>query len=139
MKRSWIAAAAALALCALPATAAAAGNNGNRRAVTRAVYGDAPYGTFQGDTAEFNATPAFIDSVNADPDVSTVVHVGDIHSGKQWCTEAYDKSIAALWTHYADPLVYTPGDNEWADCHKAGEGGGTYDPTTGHIHSPIHP
>jgi hypothetical protein len=139
MKRSWIGAAAALALCALPATTAAADNHGSRGAFTLAVYGDAPYGTFQGDTAEFDATPAFIDSVNADPDVSTVIHVGDIHSGKQYCTEAYDRSIPALWTHYADPLVYTPGDNEWTDCHKAGEGGGTYDPSTGQINYVIDP
>jgi hypothetical protein len=139
MKRSWIAAAAALALCALPATSATADDHGTRGAFTLAVYGDAPYGMFQGDTAEFDATPAFIDSVNADPDVSTVVHVGDIHSGKQWCTEAYDRSIAALWTQYADPLVYTPGDNEWTDCHKAGEGGGTYDPGTGQINYVIDP
>ena len=139
MKRSCIAAASALALCALPATSATADDHGPRGGFTLAVYGDAPYGTFQGDQAEFDATPAFIDSVNADPDVSTVVHAGDIHSGKQWCTEAYDRSIAALWTHYADPLVYTPGDNEWADCHKAGEGGGSYDPSTGQIDYVIDP
>jgi hypothetical protein len=33
-----------------------------------AVYGDAPYGTSPTDTAQFAATPAFIDSINADPD-----------------------------------------------------------------------
>ena len=129
------AAVVALALCAIPATAASAAEHGNgtRGAFTLAVYGDAPYGTFQGDTAEFDATPAFIDSINADPDVSTVMHVGDIHSGKQYCTQAYDQSIADLWTRFADPLVYTPGDNEWTDCHKAGEGGGAYNPATGQI------
>src|SRR5262245_40515528 len=100
---------------------------------TVAVYGDAPYGTKPSDTAEFNATPAFIASVNADPDVVEVIHVGDIHSGKQFCTEAYDRSIYQLWTAYTKPLVYTPGDNEWTDCHKSGEGGGTYNPTTGQI------
>jgi hypothetical protein len=138
IKRSFGAAGAALALCALSTTAASAApavghDNGTRGAFTVAVYGDAPYGTSPGDTAEFNATPAFIDSINADPDVSSVIHVGDIHSGKQYCTAAYDRSVAGLWTHFADPLVYTPGDNEWSDCHKAGEGGGSYDATTGQI------
>ena len=108
-------------------------HGGPNAAFTVAVYGDAPYGTKPTDTAEFAATPAFIDSVNADPDVSTVIHVGDIHSGKQYCTEAYDRSVYDLWTRFADPLVYTPGDNEWTDCHKAGEGGGTYNTTTGQI------
>jgi hypothetical protein len=98
-----------------------------------AVYGDAPYGTSPTDTAEYDATPAFIDSVNADPDVRAVLHVGDIHSGKQYCTAAYDTSIYTLWARFADPMIYTPGDNEWTDCHKAKEGGGTYNATTGQI------
>ena len=70
----------------------------SRGTSTLAVYGDAPYGTTPTDTAEFDATPAFIDSVNADPDVDLVLHVGDIHSGKQFCTQAYDQSVFDLWT-----------------------------------------
>ena len=66
------------------AQAGAAARRGPNAPFTLAVYGDAPYGTTPTDTAEFAATPAFIDSVNADPDVRTVVHVGDIHSGKQF-------------------------------------------------------
>jgi hypothetical protein len=99
-------------------------NSGSADPLTLAVYGDAPYGTTPTDTAEFEATPAFIDSVNADPSVRLVIHVGDIHSGKQTCSEAYDRSIFDLWTGYKDPLVYTPGDNEWTDCQKKSEGGG---------------
>jgi hypothetical protein len=106
--------------------------NGNR-SFTTAVYGDAPYGATKDDTSQTTATPAFIDNVNADPDVSTVIHVGDIHSGKQYCTESYDRTVAGLWSHFTDPVVYTPGDNEWADCHKAGEGGGTWNASTGQV------
>jgi hypothetical protein len=69
--------------------------------------------------------------VNADADVSLVLHAGDIHSGKQYCTQAYDQQIFDIYKTFADPLVYTPGDNEWADCHKSGEGGGTWNTTTG--------
>jgi hypothetical protein len=98
-----------------------------------AVFGDSPYGTTPTDTAELLASPAFIQSVNADPSVSLVLHVGDIHSGKQFCTVAYDQSIYDLWTALQRPLVYTPGDNEWSDCHKTGEGGGAYNMTTGQI------
>ena len=111
----------------------ASGSKGATAPFTLAVYGDAPYGTTPTDTSEFQATPAFIDSVNADPAVSTVVHVGDIHSGSQYCTAAYDQAVAGLWKAFADPLVYTPGDNEWTDCHKAKEGGGTYNATTGQV------
>jgi calcineurin-like phosphoesterase family protein len=103
-----------------------------------AVYGDSPYGTEQvgttpADTAQLTATPAFIDSINADPDVSLVLNVGDIHSGSQFCTQAYDQRIFDLWTRFQDPLVYTPGDNEWADCHKKKQGGGEYNAATGQI------
>jgi hypothetical protein len=101
-----------------------------------AVYGDAPYGTTPTDTSETLATPAFIQAINSQSDISLVLHVGDIHSGKQFCTTAYDGQIFELWRKYQRPLVYTPGDNEWADCHKytspaaPGEGGGLYNPVT---------
>ncbi len=128
-----VAAGAAMIIVPLAAHAAPGGKTSTQGSFTYAVYGDAPYGVNPTDTSETDATPAFIDAVNADPDVSTVVHVGDIHSGKQYCTEAYDRQIADLWSHFADPMVYTPGDNEWTDCHKPGEGGGTYNKTTGQI------
>lgn len=98
-----------------------------------AVFGDSPYGLTPTDTSEFEATPAFIDTINADTSIEFVMHVGDIHSGKQYCTEAYDNSIYNLWTGFYAPLIYTPGDNEWTDCHKTGEGGGSYNKTTGQI------
>ena len=85
----------------MPATAVTAqdGRHGpDDNDLTLAVYGDSPYGLNPTDTAEFEASPGFIDSINADPDVSEVLHVGDIHSGKQFCTEAYDRSIFDLWT-----------------------------------------
>jgi hypothetical protein len=122
----------------VPAAVALAGGNGSPEAnssspFTMAVYGDAPYGTNPTDHAELDATPAFIRSINSDPQVREVMHVGDIHSGQQYCTEPYDQSIYDLWATFKDPLVYTPGDNEWTDCHKANEGGGAYSTSTGQI------
>src|SRR6195952_1735889 len=123
---------------AVAAPAAAAGPSGrsddhHSSSFSYAIYGDAPYGTSPTDTSETDATPAFIHAVNADKAVSTVVHVGDIHSGSQYCTQAYDQQVADLWAGFADPMVYTPGDNEWTDCHKAKEGGGAYNAATGQI------
>ncbi len=94
-----------------------------RSILSIAVFGDAPYGLNNADTAQFKATPAFIQTINDDKDVSLVMHAGDIHSGKQTCSYAYDKSVYDLWTAFKSPLIYTPGDNEWTDCHKAKEGG----------------
>ena len=119
--------AAGTLLAVLPTVQASADSTTKAPPFTLAVYGDSPYGTTPTDTAQLQATPAFINSINADPDVSEVVHVGDIHSGKQYCTQSYDQTIKDLWTAFQDPLVYTPGDNEWTDCHKAGEGGNVTD------------
>jgi hypothetical protein len=115
------------------ALAACGGSDDGLPKSTVAVIGDMPYGTSPTDTSEFVANPAFIAAINADSDVSLVLHVGDIHSGKEYCTNAYDQAILSQWKAFADPLVYTPGDNEWADCHKVKEGGGAYNATTGAI------
>ena len=123
--------ATALATASSPSAAGAVADNTHAAdSSSLAVYGDAPYGTTPSDTGELRATPAFIDAINADPRVRLVLHVGDIHSGKQYCTADYDRTVAALWRRFRDPLVYTPGDNEWTDCHKAAEGGGTWNATT---------
>jgi hypothetical protein len=96
-------------------------NAGSANALTLAVFGDAPYGASNADTAAFDATPSFVQAVNRDPKVDLVAHVGDIHSGSQKCTVDYDQSVADMWAAFKDPLVYTPGDNEWTDCQKAKE------------------
>ena len=105
----------------------------SEKKLTVAVFGDSPYGTSPTDTSQTEALPGFIKSINADSKVDLVLHIGDIHSGKQYCTEAYNRQIYSLWTAFKKPLIYTPGDNEWADCHKVGEGGGTYNATTKQI------
>lgn len=97
----------------------AAGTNPNT--LTLAVFGDSPYLDPAFPTlprAEFDATPAFIQTINADPSVQAVVHVGDIHSGSEACTVAFDTAIFEKWRAFAQPLIYTPGDNEWSDCTK---------------------
>ncbi len=138
MKKA-VLAAALVAVIALLVSVAAFGGSGSagrkaKTAETIAVYGDSPYGTADNDTAQFDATAAFVGTINSDPDVSLVMHIGDIHSGKQKCTQAYDQAIYQKWLAFDDSLVYTPGDNEWTDCHKTGEGGGVWNtPTAGII------
>ncbi|MEA2698995.1 MAG: hypothetical protein QOI66_3266 [Myxococcales bacterium] len=82
---------------------------------TLAVFGDWPYGNI------IDGAPGFIAQVNADPDVELLLHVGDIHSGSQPCGAAYNTTIFNFFQSFADPLVYTPGDNEWTDCQKTKE------------------
>ena len=35
----------------------------------------------------------------------------------------YSAAQIAGFPAVADPVVYTPGDNEWTDCHRASAGG----------------
>ncbi len=89
---------------------------------TIAVIGDIPYGA-----AKIAAFPADIAKINADPDVSLVAHLGDIKNGSSLCSDSYFATIKADFDQFQDPFVYTPGDNEWTDCHRANNGG--YVPT----------
>jgi hypothetical protein len=124
MRRLTLAAGLAAALLAAHVTAAPAAppEPNSPRPTTLAIIGDTPYGDEQ--IAQF---PADIAEINADPDVRRVVHLGDIKNGSSRCDDAYLEARLADFQTFADPLVYTPGDNEWTDCHRANNGG--YVPT----------
>ncbi len=94
------------------------------RSFTVAVFGDWPYSQALLDNAHL-----LQNSVNA-ADVDLIVHVGDIHSGSMPCTSAgilpalatanpgWNQAVFHAFQQFDAPLVYTPGDNEWSDCHK---------------------
>jgi PKD repeat protein len=81
-----------------------------------AVIGDIPYGSTQ-----LSAFPQRIAQINADPDVQLVSHLGDI-GGPPNCSDSYYATIKSNFDRFVDPLLYTPGDNEWADCSSASVG-----------------
>ncbi|MCW2982766.1 MAG: hypothetical protein JWR63_336 [Conexibacter sp.] len=85
---------------------------------TYAVIGDTPYGA-----AQLASFPDDVKAINADPDVRLVMHLGDIKDGSSRCDTSYFQQIRSDFDAFADPLVYTPGDNEWTDCHRANNGG----------------
>jgi hypothetical protein len=112
-----LAAVGVLTLAALAGPATASHDEG----YTFAVIGDIPYGDAA--TARF---PANIAQINADPAVRWVDHLGDIKNGSSVCSDDYFQLIRADFDQFADPLVYTIGDNEWTDCHRPNNG--PYDP-----------
>ena len=115
---------AAVALAAATGVFAGNGkpiNDGSANSLTLAVIGDVPYGSAQ--LAEF---PEWVAAINDEPKGDLVVHLGDIKSGSTRCDDAYYATIAGLFASFKDPLVYTPGDNEWTDCHRVNNG--SYDP-----------
>jgi hypothetical protein len=106
---------AALAIAPLAGSATADPDSRNR--YTFAVIGDVPYGADQ-----IAAFPGWIQQINEDRAVRSVVHVGDIKNGSSVCSDAYFDLIRADFDTFEDPLVYTPGDNEWTDCHRVNNG-----------------
>ena len=109
-------------VAALAATASATNGNpvntGSNSAYTLAVIGDMPYVTAT-DPTKLNEFTQLIDQINHDPKVDLVTHLGDTKSGSTPCTDEWNAQILSLFNTFQDPLVYTPGDNEWTDCHRA--------------------
>ncbi len=130
MKNSLIAGAllASGLLAAFTAVAREDEDRDGSKPLTIAVFGDWPYNQNLLDNG-----PLLTKSVNADPAVSLVLHVGDIHSGSMPCTSAgilpplatsdpgWNQKVFYQFQQFTAPLVYTPGDNEWTDCHKSKE------------------
>jgi hypothetical protein len=111
-------AAAVLALGLLASQPAyAAEDTSDKQAFTFGVIGDIPYGD-----AEIAKFPARIQDINADRDLKFVTHVGDIKNGSSVCSDEYFADIRTQFDTFEHPLVFTPGDNEWVDCHRANNG-----------------
>lgn len=86
-----------------------------------AVIGDAPYGAEQ-----VESFGRLVEHINQQPQIDGVVHVGDIKNGSSRCDTSYYEAILGHFSAFVTPLVYTPGDNEWTDCHRANNG--AFDP-----------
>lgn len=96
--------------------------------VTVAVFGDWPY-----NANLLKNSSLLVRSINADSDVRRVIFVGDIHSGTMPCVGAglsptpsgadptWNKIIFDIFSSFNSSVIYTPGDNEWVDCHKTNE------------------
>lgn len=60
---------------------------------------------------------AVVADINATP-LSFAVHVGDLGSPREGsCSDALWARRLEQFSTSVNPLIYTPGDNEWADCH----------------------
>ncbi|HWI32066.1 MAG TPA: hypothetical protein VNT50_11280 [Microbacterium sp.] len=83
-----------------------------------AVIGDVPYGLEQEASVDL-----LVHAINDDPHVRLALHLGDIKSGSTTCTDERFAAALATFESFKDPVVYTPGDNEWTDCHRVNNGG----------------
>ena len=77
-----------------------------------AALGDAPYSP-----AEFKLFDVVLEDI-ASHDLISVIHVGDIFD-EPCRDEAYRRTLDEF-NGIPHPVIYTPGDNEWADCYSRG-------------------
>lgn len=85
-----------------------------------ALIGDAPYGVPAGEYYQ-----PFVDltnEVNADDRIKWVLHAGDIKSGGSACSDAMFQDRLERYNKFNRPVILTPGDNEWTDCHRVAAG-----------------
>lgn len=88
--------------------------------VTFVAMGDMPYRTE--DVAPFETLLA---SINAGRPTLTI-HVGDIKGGGTPCADDAILRQRDYMDGISGAVVYTPGDNEWTDCHR--KSAGRFDP-----------
>jgi hypothetical protein len=112
---------ASLALAAAGAQAQSPARAHGPNAFDFVAFGDMPYNV-PGDYAKLER---LIGVINAETSPFTVF-VGDTKGGSTPCTDAALQKVKDMWTAFQAPLMYSIGDNEWTDCHRAKAGG--YDP-----------
>ena len=87
-----------------------------------ALIGDMPYNESQVPVVE-----GLLAAIDADPQVQFALHVGDIKGGGERCDDALLEARHRQIAQLRKPWLYTPGDNEWTDCHRPSNG--RYRPT----------
>ena len=83
------------------------------------ALGDLPYGQAAQGFAPYKS---LIRSINQErPNFS--IHIGDFKSGSTLCSDEESQVQLGHFGLFDSALVFTPGDNEWTDCHRANNGG----------------
>lgn len=107
----------ALAVVVLTATVSAAAiakpsGTGKGGPFDVALIGDIPYTAVQEEQ-----TARLFGELDSEK-LAFIAHDGDIKSGSSACTDDVYQRELRRFEASKNPLVYTPGDNEWTDCHR---------------------
>ena len=87
-------------------------------ALTFAAIGDVPSTPFQVENF-----PKLVDQIGRRSDNAFTAHLGNIKGDGTPCSDAYYRQIVPLFESFSDPVVYTPGHHDWANCHRRQNGG----------------
>jgi hypothetical protein len=82
-----------------------------------AMIGDMPYGA-----ARETPFTRLVTEINRDKDVDFVMHAGDIKAGSERCDDSLIVHRFEMYQQFQRAFVFTPGDNEWTDCHRVNNG-----------------
>jgi hypothetical protein len=89
-----------------------------QQAFTFVALGDLPYGSPE---KAYGPYRALIDRINQESPAFSV-HVGDFKSGSTLCSDEEFTNQLDHFQRFKGAVVYTPGDNEWTDCHRSNNG-----------------
>ena len=78
------------------------------------ALGDMPYSQ----PADFPRFERLIQSINTQKPAFSIF-VGDTKSGSSRCSNEHVEKMTAYFNSFKAPLIYSIGDNEWTDCHRA--------------------
>lgn len=87
-----------------------------------ALIGDTPYVSGNHPGATYPPFDRLVDDINRERRLQWVLHAGDIKNGSTPCSDALYQDRLARFAAFSKPLIYTPGDNEWTDCHRLNNG-----------------
>ncbi len=87
--------------------------------ITFSVIGDIPYGS-----SEIEVLEDIVADHNIYAPADFFVHVGDIKSGSESCSETRYATVADILRDLAVPAFILPGDNEWNDCSNPSQAWG---------------
>lgn len=97
-------------------------NSRGQGAFEFALIGDTPYFTNADPSADYPPFDYLVKDINRNRKLHWVIHAGDFKNGSTECSDALFYDRLARFSRIDKPLVYTPGDNEWTDCHRINNG-----------------
>ena len=100
-----------------PVRAADDDDGADARPFEFALIGDVPYNDEQ-----ITKLDNLIAVLNRDRRIQWVLHAGDIKSSSTPCDDETFVTRLSQYQRLRKPFIYTPGDNEWTDCHRAAAG-----------------
>lgn len=98
------------------------GHTEGKAAFEFALIGDTPYFSSADPSVEYPPFDNLVAELNRERGLQWVMHAGDIKNGSTVCSDELFYDRLQRFNQIRKPFIYTPGDNEWTDCHRINNG-----------------